>query len=340
MQHPNIADKVDKRIFLQHRRKYMRTQLPIKSGFNKSSIASDVLADLVLTGKTAIITGGHSGLGFESTKALAAAGVHVIVGARNVTTAQKELKNIPKMTVKELDLSDLKSIKRFSDDIVSSKVRVDMLICNAGIMACPETRIGSGWEAQFATNHIGHYVLTNLIWGAINPGGRIVCVSSAGHHLSPIRWDDIHFKKEAYDKWVAYGQSKTANILFALQLDEHGKEYNIRTFSLHPGKIFTPLQRHLTTEEMIAAGWLDKEGKPVDPTFKTPEQGAATQVWAATSPKLNGLGGLYCEDCEIAKPASAYTESFCGVRDYAMNLDEARKLWELTADLTGVNIFS
>lgn len=264
----------------------MRTQLPIQSGFNKSSTASEVLAGLVLAGKTAIITGGHSGLGYESTKALADAGAHVIVGARNVAAAQKLLKNIPQVIVKELDLSHLKSVKRFSDDIINSKFRVDMLICNAGIMACSEMRIGSGWELQFATNHIGHYVLTNLIWNTLNPGGRIVCVSSAGHHLSPIRWHDIHFEKEAYDKWVAYGQSKTANALLALQLDEYGKAHDIHAFSLHPGKIFTPLQRHLTTEEMIAAGWLDKEGEPADPTFKTLEQGAATQVWAATSPKL------------------------------------------------------
>lgn len=315
----------------------MRIQSPIQSGFNKSSTASEVLAGLDLSGKTAIITGGHSGLGFESTKALAAAGVHVIVGARNLTIAQKKLKGIPKVTVNELDLSDIGNVKRFAENVVNSKIRVDMLICNAGIMACPETRIGSGWEAQFGTNHIGHYVLAKLIWKTLNRGARIVCVSSAGHHLSPIRWEDIHFKKETYDKWVAYGQSKTANALFALQLDEYGKEHDIRAFSLHPGKIFTPLQRHLTTEEMIAAGWLDKEGKPADPTFKTPEQGAATQVWAATSPKLKGLGGLYCEDCEIAKPASAYKEQpFCGVSDYAANLDEAQKLWSLTANLTGV----
>ena len=315
----------------------MRTQSPIQSGFNKSSTASEVLTGLDLSGKTAIITGGHSGLGLESTKALAAAGVHVIVAARNVAAAQKMLTNIPKATVKELNLSDLESVKRFSDDIVRSKVRVDMLICNAGIMACPETRVGSGWEAQFATNHIGHYVLTNLILDTINPGGRIVCVSSAGHHVSPIRWDDIHFEKEAYDKWLAYGQSKTANALFALQLDEYCRERNIRAFSLHPGKIFTPLQRHLTTQEMMTAGWLDKEGNPADPTFKTPEQGAATQVWAATAPKLKGLGGLYCEDCEIAKLASSYTEPFCGVCDYAANLDEAQRLWDLTAELTGIN---
>ncbi len=317
----------------------MRTQIPINSGLNKLSTASQVLANLVLTGKTALITGGHSGLGFESTKALAAAGAQVIVGARNVGVAQEMLKNIPKVTVADLDLSDLNNVKRFSDDLIRSKIHIDMLICNAGIMACPETRIALGWEGQFAINHIGHYVLTNLIWPMLNPDARIICVSSAGHHLSSIRWDDIHFKKEAYDKWIAYGQSKTANALFALQLDELGKEQGIHAFSLHPGKIFTPLQRHLATEEMIKAGWLDKEGKPADPTFKTPEQGAATQVWAATSPKLKGLGGLYCEDCEVAELTSTYTESFRGVCDYATNLAEAQRLWDLSADLTGVNTF-
>ena len=318
----------------------MKTQSPINSGFNASSTAAQVLAGVNLVGKTAIITGGHSGLGLESTKALAAAGVNVIVGARNVAAAEKNLNGVPNVTVKALDLSNLDSVEGFSADIIDSKVRVDMLICNAGIMACPETRVGPGWESQFATNHVGHYVLTNLIWNALNDNARVVCVSSAGHHLSPIRWDDIHFTKEPYDKWVAYGQSKTANALFALQLDEYGKERNIRAFSLHPGKIFTPLQRHLKTEEMIEAGWLDKEGKPADPTFKTPEQGAATQVWAATSPKLNDFGGLYCEDCEIAKPASAYEEKFWGVCDYAVDLAEAQKLWEFTAELTGVNAFS
>jgi len=317
----------------------MRVQEPINSKFNKSSKASEVISGLHLTGKTAIITGGHSGLGFESTKALAAAGVNVIVAARDIITAQKKLGSMSNVTVKLLDLSDLASIKQFSEEIINSQVRVDMLICNAGIMACPENRVGPGWEAQFATNHIGHYVLVNKIWNSLNPGSRIVCVSSAGHHNSSIRWDDIHFTR-GYDKWLAYGQSKTANILFALQLDEYGKESNIRAFSLHPGKIFTPLQRHLETREMIEAGWIDAEGQPADPSFKTPEQGAATQLWAATSPMLNDLGGLYCEDCNIAKPASAYSDLFRGVCEYATDLESAQKFWKLTAELTGINAFS
>ena len=315
----------------------MRIQAPVHSGFNESSTAREVIEGLHLTGKTAIITGGHSGLGLESTKALAAAGVHVIVAARNIAAAQKNLGNSLNVTVKALDLSDLESIKRFSNEMISSGVQVDILICNAGIMACPENRVGPAWESQFACNHIGHYVLTNLIWPALNPGARVISVSSAGHHNSPIRWDDIHFNR-AYDKWLAYGQSKTANILFALQLDEYGKKSNIQAFSLHPGKIFTPLQRHLETAEMIEAGWFDAEGRPADPSFKTPEQGAATQVWAATSPMLNDLGGLYCEDCDIARPASEYSEPFRGVCDYATDLELAERLWKLTAKLTGIKI--
>lgn len=318
----------------------MRAQEPIHSKFNASSTASQVIAGLPLAGKTAIITGGHSGLGLESTKALIASGVNVIVGARNVLAAQEKLVDMPNVVIKQLDLSDLESVKKFSDDIVRSEVQVDMLICNAGIMACPETRVGSDhWESHFATNHLGHYALTNQVWSALNPGARIVCVSSAGHHNSPMRWDDIHFHHSPYDKWIAYGQSKTANILFALQLDEYGKELNIRAFSLHPGKIFTPLQRHLKITEMIEAGWLDVDGFPADPTFKTPEQGAATQLWAATSPLLEGLGGLYCEDCEIAKPAHEYSEPFRGVCSYAIDLGLAQKLWNISAELTRVNAF-
>lgn len=316
----------------------MRKQAPIHSGFNQTSTASQVIAGLPLAGKTAIITGGHSGLGLECTKALARAKVNVIVAARNVSAAKKSLGGISNVKVMPLDLTDLTNVGHFSDAIVNSRVQVDILICNAGIMACPEERVGKGWESQFATNHIGHYVLTNQIWSTFRPGARIVCVSSAGHHNSHIRWDDIHFHHHTYDKWVAYGQSKTANALFALQLDEYGKKSDIRAFSLHPGKIRTPLQRHLTMKEMVEAGWIDMEGNVIDPTFKTLEQGAATQLWAATSPKLKGLGGLYLEDCEVANPAASQG-TFVGVCDFAVNLGEARKLWDYTAELTRINAF-
>ncbi|NYA44261.1 SDR family NAD(P)-dependent oxidoreductase [Serratia fonticola] len=317
----------------------MTVQKPVKSGFNASSTASDVLRGLDLTGKTAFITGGHSGLGLEATKALSTAGVHVVVGARDVESAARNLSELDNITIFPMDLSDIASISSVAALVSANRYQFDYVLCNAGIMACPERRVGSGWESQFATNHIGHYVLVNLIWNNIRSGGRVVCVSSAGHHNSPIRWDDIQFST-GYDKWLAYAQSKTANVLFALQLDNYGKDRDIRAFSLHPGKIFTPLQRHLTNEEMAGEGWIDKEGNPIDPTFKSTAQGAATEVWAATNPKLNGLGGLYCEDCDVTALASEYSEPFMGVCEYAVDPAEALKLWKFTANLTGINAFS
>lgn len=313
-------------------------QKPLGSGFGRQATASEVLNGLDLKGKYAIVTGGHSGLGLETTKALTAAGADVLVAARDRDAATTATHDISNVTVDTLDLSDLASVHRFTKHVLDSGRRIDMLINNAGIMACPETRVGPGWEAQFATNHLGHFALTNLLWPLLEGGARVVSVSSAGHHNSPIRWDDVQFT-HGYDKWRAYGQSKTANALFAVHLDRLGRGKGVRAFALHPGKIFTPLQRHLTQSEMVAEGWLDSTGVPADPTFKTPEQGAATQVWAATSPQLAGLGGLYCEDCDIAVRAEATDEPFAGVRAYATDPDEAERLWTLSADLTTINAF-
>ena len=317
----------------------MHGQEPIESGFSHESTATEVLEGIALSGKTVVITGGHSGIGLESTKAFSAAGATVIIGARNVETAREAVASIPNTSVLQLDLTNLDSVKHFADTLIDSSARVDIILCNAGIMACPEARVGAGWESQFATNHLGHFALVNRLWPQLNPGARVVCVSSAAHHLSPIRWDDLHFTGGSYDKWLAYGQSKTANALFALQLDEYGRERGIRAFSVHPGKILTPLQRHLERGEMVLAGWVDSEGKLVDSTFKTPEQGAATQVWAATSPRLSGLGGLYCEDCNIAELHEPDLASFRGVCHHAHDFDEAARLWALSATLTGVNAF-
>jgi NAD(P)-dependent dehydrogenase (short-subunit alcohol dehydrogenase family) len=168
---------------------------------------------------------------------------------------------------------------------------------------------------------------------------RVIAVSSAGHHISGMRWDDVQFNR-GYDKWQAYGQSKTANALFALHLDTLGRTFGVRSFSLHPGKILTPLQRHLTKEEMIAAGWIDANGDLADATFKTPEQGAATQVWAATSPQLEKFGGLYCEDCNVASLSREGDAPFVGVRDYAAAPVLAARLWALSAELTGIDAFA
>jgi NAD(P)-dependent dehydrogenase (short-subunit alcohol dehydrogenase family) len=189
-------------------------------------------------------------------------------------------------------------------------------------MACPETRVGDGWELQFATNHLGHYALVNHLWPALVQAApsRVVVVGS-GISRDGIRWDDPHFRK-GYDKWAAYAQSKLANVLFAAELDRRGRSHGVRAFSVGPGYILTPLQRHLTTEEMVDAGWIDASGAPLLPEFRAPEQGAATQVWAATSSELDGVGGVHCVACEIAERIES---------------DDAPRLWELSAELTGLD---
>lgn len=314
-------------------------QHPIGSGFGARSTAEDVLRGIDLSGKLALVTGGYSGLGLETTKALANAGARVVVPARRPAAAKEAVGGLDGVEIDELDLADLGSVRAFAERLLATGRDLHIVIDNAGIMATPETRVGPGWEAQFATNHLGHYALVNLLWPAIaRGGGRVVSVSSAGHHRSPIRWDDVQFER-GYDKWLAYGQAKTANVLFAVHLDALAKGTGVRAFSLHPGGILTPLQRHLAKEEMVAAGWIDEEGNALDTSFKTPEQGAATQVWAATSPQLAGMGGVYCENCDIAPPAPATGERF-GVRDYAVDPDEAARLWHLSATLTGIDAFA
>ncbi|MFC4761848.1 SDR family NAD(P)-dependent oxidoreductase [Dyella koreensis] len=311
----------------------------ISSGFGAATTAAEVLAGRNLSNITAVVTGGHSGLGLETTRVLADAGARVIVAARDLEAARAKTSGISGVEIERLDLSDLASVHGFAQRFLATGRHIDILIGNAGIMACPETRVGPGWEAQFATNHLGHYALVNLLWPSLKGGARVVVVSSAGHHQSGIRWKDVQFT-QGYDKWLAYGQSKTANTLFAVHLDRLGQQEGVRAFSLHPGKIFTPLQRHLTQNEMMAAGWLDANGDPADPTFKTTQQGAATQVWAATSSQLEGMGGLYCEDCEIATLDENEPPSFVGVRPYAVDSEQAERLWALSAQLTGIDAFA
>ncbi|MFF7974947.1 oxidoreductase [Streptomyces sp. NPDC007905] len=315
-------------------------QHKIGSGFGAESTADEVLRGIDLTGKLAIVTGGYSGLGLETTRALTKAGAEVVVPARRPDTAREALAGLDGVELDELDLGDLESVRAFAERFLASGRTVDLVINNAGIMACPETRVGPGWEAQFATNHLGHFALVNRLWPAVEPGGaRVVSVSSRGHHFSGIRWDDIHWR-HGYDKWEAYGQAKTANVLFAVHLDRLGKEHGVRAFSLHPGGIITPLQRHLPKEEMVERGWIDEQGNVLNPEgFKSPQQGAATQVWAATSPQLEGLGGVYLEDCDIAEPASEDDQRF-GVKAWATDPEQAARLWALSAELTGVDAFA
>lgn len=315
-------------------------QHKIGSGFTADSTAAEVLAGVDLDGALAVVTGGYSGLGLETTTALANAGARVVVPARRAAAAAEVLSGIDGVQVDDLDLGDQDSVRGFADRFLASRRGIDIMIDSAGIMACPLTRVGPGWEAQFGTNHLGHFALVNRLWPAVNDNARVVSVSSRGHHRSDIRWHDPHFAHDEYDKWAAYGQAKTANVLFAVQLDALASDRGVRAFSLHPGGILTPLQRHIPLAEQIERGWRNADGSVSDQvTFKTPEQGAATQVWAATSPQLAKLGGVYLEDCDVAEVAEE-GEDDRGVRAYAIDEHQAARLWEFSAELTGVNAFA
>lgn len=322
--------------------KMERQQIPIGSNFGKNSTAEDVLAGINLKNIHVVVTGGHAGLGLETSKALAHAGALVTVASRNVEEAYTATKDIPNIKIEALDLSNLNdsksSVWEFSQRLLKQDRHIDLLINNAGIMACAETRVGNNWESQFAVNHLGHFALTNQLWPLLKGGARVVTLSSAGHQLSPIRWNDIHFRYE-YDHWLAYGQAKTANALFSVHLDTLGQKDNVRSFSVHPGNIATSLQRHLTHEEMFAMGWIDKDGNPTIADLKTPQQGVATTIWAATTPELNTLGGLYCEDCDIAKLKSSTEITFKEVEAYAVDTEQAKRLWDLSSELTSSNAF-
>lgn len=315
-------------------------QAPLDSGFGNRTTAADILKGLDLEGRNVIVTGGYSGIGIEAVKALANAGASVMVPARRPDKAREELTGIPNVEVAELDLADLKSVAKFAADYVATAKPLHLLINNAAIMASPEMRVGPGWEAQFTTNHLGHFALVAGLAPALKAaeGARVVSVSSTGHKLSPIVFDDIHFKSHPYDKWKAYGQAKTANALFAVELDRRGQAYGVRAFAVHPGGIMTPLQRYLPREEMIAFGWMDETGK-VDERFKTTEQGAATSVWAGTSPQLEGKGGVYCEDCDVAKITQPGESRISGVNPHAIDPEAARRLWQVSVEYTGLDAF-
>ena len=314
-------------------------QHKINSGFGAKTEPEEVLAGIDLTGKVAVVTGGYSGIGLETTRALANAGAKVHVPVRSPEKAAESLGSLPgNIVVGEMDLADLDSVRRYAERIRHSEGKLDLLINNAGIMACPETRVGNGWESQFATNHIGHFVLTNELLPLLiaADGARVVCLSSTGHKRSGIRWEDIHFEKEPYQKWDAYGQSKTANALFALALDRKFSDQGVHGFAVHPGGILTPLQRHLEVEEMAALGWLDKDGNLSEQAkllFKSPSQGCSTTLWAATSPALAGIGGVYCEDCDVADLASEDAPPYMGVEAWAADEEAAMRLWEITEQM-------
>ncbi|MDZ4689964.1 oxidoreductase [Terricaulis sp.] len=312
-------------------------QKPIQSGYGMRTEARDAIGGRDLTGKVAIVTGGYSGLGLETTKALAAAGAIVIVPARSAEKAQKALVDIPNVEQAALDLADPASIDAFAGGFLSRTKKLDILINNAAIMASPLMRDARGYEAQFATNHLGHFQLTARLWPALAAanGARVVALSSIGHRISPPDLEDPNFERSEYNKWIAYGRAKSANALFAIGLDQRGGAHNVRAFAVHPGGIMTDLQRYMPEEEKRAMGWIDEHGA-VNERFKTPSQGAATSVWCATNAQLHGQGGVYCEDCDIAELVAPDSKDFSGVRPWAVDPALADKLWSLSERMTGV----
>ena len=306
----------------------------ITSRFTARSTALDVVQGISLTGKRAIVTGGASGLGLQTSRALAQAGAELTLAVRNRAQgdAAAELLRAesgnPKVRVALLDLADLASVQRFAHDWNGTPLHI--LINNAAIMACPLTRTAQGWEAQFATNHLGHFALTQALLPALLKGApsRLVALSSSGHKISGVDFDDIHFERREYNKWKAYGQAKSANALMSLGLHlRHGAD-GITANAVHPGGIMTGLQKFLPLEEMRALGWLKPDDTPLD-IFKTPEQGASTSVWAATAPELAGHGGRYLEDCNEGLPAEP-TNRVSGYSPHIMDAAGADRLWGMS----------
>ncbi len=332
------------------------TQQPINSGFNAASTTSDVISGINLVGKVAIVTGGYAGLGLDTARTLALAGARVIVPARDVERARRNAAEIGGgIEIQPMDLTDPASIDAFAKNFVNSGLPLHILVNNAGIMALDDLqRDARGNELQFSTNHLGHFQLVARLWPALvrAKGARVVSVSSLGHRFSPVVFDDINFERRAYDPWAAYGQSKTANVLLAVAVDERGKEHGIRAFSLHPGGIVgTGLTSHFSVETLQAHGVLDANGKPIlDPSLdlKSVPQGAATQVWCATSRQLDGKGGVFCMDSDIAPVLSdgtAFTIArnsepgrVAGVEAYAIDREAAERLWTLSEKMTGVRV--
>ena len=316
-----------------------KDQKPLGSGFGAKSTASEVLQGRDLTGVNAIVTGGYSGIGLEMVRALSAAGANVTVPARRPAAAKQALANLPgEITVAEMDLADLASVSRFAADYVASEAPLHILINNAGIMASPLERVGPGWESQFAINHLGHMALTLALEPALKraEAARVVALSSTAHILTDVHWDDPHFEGHEYDKWQAYGQSKSADALFANALNRKWGGQGVQAFSVHPGGIFTDLQRHLAEEEMVQLGWKNPDGsipEQVQKMFKTPEQGAATAVWAATSPQLDDRGGEYCENCDIAQLAGENSQRWEHAREWITDEAKADRLWQMSESM-------
>jgi NAD(P)-dependent dehydrogenase (short-subunit alcohol dehydrogenase family) len=307
--------------------------------FGFESTASEVVAGLDLSHVSAIVTGASGGLGAETARALAERGARVTLTARDVAKGEAAAEKIRKSTgnarvdVLPLELMSRDSVRAFAKDFSSRHKKLNVLINNAGVMACPLARTAEGWESQFATNHLGHFLLTGLLTPLLvaSAPSRVISVSSRGHRFSPVIFDDIHFERRPYDKWSAYGQSKTANVLFAVELDRQLAARGVRANALHPGGIVTELGRHLTNDDIVELMSRAPGGKM---DWKTPEQGAATSTWGATAPELEGKGGLYLDDCQIASVRKSEDDA-SGYEAYARDEAAAKRLWTVSEEHVG-----
>ena len=324
-------------------------QKPLGSGFSATSTTTDVIKGIDLSGKVAIVTGGYAGIGLATVKTLVDAGAEVWVPARDVAKAQKSLEEVAGVTVKPMDLMVPDTIDAFAGAFLSTGKPLHILVNNAGIMWVPMRRDSRGYESQLSTNHLGHFQLTARLWPALKlaKGARVVTVSSFGHQIAPFNFQDPNFDHREYETLQGYGQSKTANNLFAVELDRRAKAYGVRAYSLHPGAVKgTDLGREASIELFKQMGMFDENGNirpELERKLKTVAQGAATSVWCATSPMLNDIGGVYCENADIAELDKGIQHRYDepstqrGVKAYSIDPENARRLWELTEEMTNID---
>jgi len=310
-----------------------------RDAFGFDTTTGEVLEGIDLDGKLALVTGASGGLGAETARALASKGARVVITARDVAKGEGVARGIRASTgnddveVEDLELGSLASIRPFADRFLARHDALQILVNNAGVMACPFGRTADGFELQFGTNHLGHFLMTGLIAPALLRGApaRVVSVSSRGHRASPVVFDDVHFERRPYDKWSAYGQSKTANILLAVELERRLGSRGVHANAVHPGVILTDLARHMEPEDFELVRQRSPGGKM---RLKSVEAGAATAVYAATAPELEGRGGLYLEDCGVARVDDA-DDAAGGVRSYALEPSSAKRLWSISEEMVG-----
>lgn len=318
-----------------------KLQSPIDSGFNSKSTTQEVINGIDLSGKIVIVTGGNTGIGLETVKTLSNAGAKIVVPARDIEKAKRNLARIANLQFEKMDLANPDSIDAFAEKFLASGSPLHLLINNAGIMWVPLRRDNRGFESQLAVNYLAHFQLTARLWTALKKanGARVVNVSSGGHQFSDFNFEDPNFVHREYETLLGYGQSKTAVNLFSVEFDNRAKQHNVRSYALCPGAVGeTELSREAPLDLFQKLGYVDSEGNllpEVQASLKTIPQGAATMVWCATSPLLNDLGGVYCENVDVAL-LSPDNKLIGGVKSYSLDEHNAQRLWNLSEEMTGI----